>query len=160
MANDAGNVGIFCDLVGTLAAMDETRQLPVDADGNITIMLLPGVREKLAPMRDHLIFVVSNQAGIKRGRYRREKVEAALADLDRQLGGILTAWEICPHDDADHCACRKPKGGMITSLGWTHGVDLSASTMVGDQEIDASAARAAGVGNFVYAADFFKREAE
>ena len=155
MAEDAGNVAIFCDLVGTLAAMDETRQLPVDADGNITITILPGVREKLAPMRDHLIFVVSNQAGIKRGRYRHEKVEAALADLDRQLGGILTAWEICPHDNADNCACRKPKGGLITSLAQTHGVDLAASTMVGDQEIDERAARAAGVGKFVYAAEFF-----
>ena len=155
MAQDAGNVGLFCDLAGTLAAMDETRQLPVDAQGNIGITLLPGVRERLAPLRDHLIFVVTNQAGIKRGRYRQEKVEAALAELDRQLGGILTAWEICPHDDADGCDCRKPKGGMITVLAWTHGVDLAASTMVGDQESDALAARAAGVGNFVYAHDFF-----
>jgi phosphoglycolate phosphatase-like HAD superfamily hydrolase len=44
---------------------------------------------------------------------------------------------------------------MIMSLGSTHGVGLGASTMVGDQEIDASAARAAGVGHFVYAAEFF-----
>ena len=109
MAQDAGNQGLFCDLAGTLAAMDETRQLPVDANGHISIVLLPGVRERLEPMRDHLIFVVTNQAGIKRGRYRQDKVEAALADLDRQLGGILTAWAICPHDDADGCACRKPK---------------------------------------------------
>lgn len=155
MADDAGNVGLFCDLAGTLAAMDETRQLPVDAHGNIRVTLLPGVKERLAPMRDHLIFVVTNQAGIKRGRYRQEQVEAALADLDRQLGDILTAWAICPHDDADGCACRKPKGGMLRDLAWVHGVDLAASTMVGDQEIDALAARAAGVGKFIPARDFF-----
>jgi D-glycero-D-manno-heptose 1,7-bisphosphate phosphatase len=155
MAQDAGNVGLFCDLAGTLVAMDETRQLPVDAACNVGIKLLPGVKERLAPLRDHLIFVVTNQAGIKRGRYREEKIEAALAELDRQLGGILTAWEICPHDNADGCDCRKPKGGMITSLASVHGVDLAASTMVGDQEIDALAARAAGVGKFVYAQDFF-----
>ncbi len=155
MGQDAGNIALFCDLAGTLAAMDDTRQLPVDAHGNIRITLLPGVRERLAPMRDHLIFVVTNQAGIKRGRYRREKVEAALADLDRQLDGILTAWEICPHDDSDRCDCRKPKGGMIKSLAWAHGVDLAGSTMVGDQEIDELAARAAGVGKFVPAREFF-----
>jgi histidinol-phosphate phosphatase family protein len=155
MAQDAGNAGLFCDLAGTLVAMDETRQIPVDADGNIGITLLPGVKERLTPMRDHLIFVVTNQAGIKRGRYRQEKVEAALAELDHQLGGILTAWEICPHDNADGCECRKPKGGMITSLASIHGVDLGASTMIGDQEIDALAAQAAGVGKFVYAQDFF-----
>ena len=84
MSGDAGNIALFCDLAGTLVAMDETRQLPVNAHGNITITLLPGVREKLAPMHDHLIFVVTNQAGIKRGRLRREKVEAAIAELDRQ----------------------------------------------------------------------------
>ena len=155
MADDAGNVGLFCDLAGTLARMDETRQLPLDAHGNITIELLPGVKEKLVPMRDHLIFVVTNQAGIKRGRLTLEKVEAAIADLDRQLGGILTAWEICPHDDADGCECRKPKGGMITELATIHGVDLAASAMVGDQEVDAQAARAAGVGQFIYAKDYF-----
>jgi len=155
MADDAGNVGLFCDLAGTLAKMDETRQLPLDAHGNITIELLPGVKEKLEPMRDHLIFVVTNQAGVKRGRFTLAQVEAAIANLDRQLGGILTAWQICPHDDADGCECRKPKGGMITELAAVHGVDLAASAMVGDQEVDAQAARAAGVGQFIYAKDYF-----
>jgi histidinol-phosphate phosphatase family protein len=155
MASDAGNLGLFCDLAGTLVRMDETRQLPVDANGDIAIELLPGVRERLEPMRDRLIFVVTNQAGVKRGRLKLERVEAALAELDRQLGGILTAWEICPHDDADGCECRKPRGGMIRELAAVHGVDLAASTMVGDQEIDAAAARAAGVGTFVDARDFF-----
>ena len=63
MAEDAGNRGLFCDLVGTLVRMDETRQLPLGADGKIVIELLPGVAEKLRPIRDHLIFVVTNQAG-------------------------------------------------------------------------------------------------
>ncbi|HZP46637.1 MAG TPA: HAD-IIIA family hydrolase [Candidatus Binataceae bacterium] len=155
MAQDAGNRALFCDLVGTLVAMDETRQLPLGSNGSIVIKLLPGVKEKLAPMRDRLIFVVSNQAGIKRGRYTREQVEDALAELDRQLDGILTAAEICPHDDADGCACRKPKGGMITRLADDHGVDLQGSIMVGDQAVDEQAARAAGVGQFIYAAEFF-----
>ena len=62
---------------------------------------------------------------------------------------------ICPHDDADGCECRKPKGGMITELAKIHGVDLQNSTMIGDQIVDAEAAAAAGLGQFVYAADFF-----
>jgi histidinol-phosphate phosphatase family protein len=158
MADDAGNIGFFFDLAGTLARIDETRQIPVDAQGNVTIELLPGVKEKIAPMRDRLIFVVTNQAGVARGRFTLAQIEAGMAELDRQLGGILTAWEICPHDDADRCACRKPKGGMITELAFAHGVDLRASTMVGDQEIDATAAQAAGVGTFVCARDFFGRK--
>jgi D-glycero-D-manno-heptose 1,7-bisphosphate phosphatase len=155
MADDAGNVGLFCDLAGTLVRMDETRRLPIDPKGNIRIELLPGVVEKLRPMRDYLIFVVTNQAGVKYGRSTLEQIDAAIAELDRQLDGILTAWLICPHDDADRCECRKPKGGMVTELAATHGVDLAASTMVGDQEVDELAARAAGVGKFVFAKDFF-----
>jgi histidinol-phosphate phosphatase family protein len=155
VAADAGNVAFFCDLAGTLVRMDETRQLPLDSTGNVIIELLPGVKEKLVPMRDRLIFVVTNQAGVKRGRLTLERVEAAIAELDRQLGGILTAWQICPHDDGDNCGCRKPLGGMITELAEIHGVDLKASTMVGDQEVDAEAARAAGVGHFIWAPDFF-----
>jgi len=155
MADDAGNVGLYCDLAGTLVKMDETRQLPIDAKGNVRIELLPGVAEKLRPMRNHLIFVVTNQAGIKRGRFTLEQVEAGIAELDRQLGGILTAWQICPHDDGDRCECRKPRGGMIAELAQIHGVDLAASTMIGDQEIDELAGKAAGVGKFIHAKDFF-----
>src|SRR5690242_11474071 len=103
MATEAGNRGLVCDLVGTLAKMDETRQLPLGSGGKVIIELLPGVAEKLRPIRDHLIFVVTNQAGIARGRLRMEQVEAAIAELDRQLGDILTGWQLCPHDDADRC---------------------------------------------------------
>ena len=123
--------------------MDETRQLPLNADGKVKIELLPRVKEILAPLRDHLIFVVTNQAGIKRGRLTVPQVESALHQLDEKLGGILTAWQVCPHDNDDGCECRKPRAGMITELAAVHGVDLKASTMVGDQASDAEAARSA-----------------
>ena len=45
---DNGNAALFFDLAGTLVKMDETRQLPLDRNGNIVIELLPGVMEKLA----------------------------------------------------------------------------------------------------------------
>jgi histidinol-phosphate phosphatase family protein len=150
-----GNRGLFLDLAGTLVKMDETRQLPIDRLGNVSVELLTGVREKLAPIRDCLIFVVTNQAGVKRGRLRLEQVEAAIVEVDRQLGDILSGWKICPHDDSDRCGCRKPAGGMMQELAGTYGVDLAASTMVGDQEIDELAARAAGIGSFVCASEFF-----
>jgi len=153
--NANGNIALFCDLAGTLVAMDETRQLPIDADGKVKIELLPRVKEILTSMRDQLIFVVTNQTGIKRGRLTLRQVESALHELDAALGGILTAWKICPHDNDDGCECRKPRPGMITELAVIYGVDLKASAMVGDQAIDAEAARNAGLGRFVYARDFF-----
>ena len=156
MAENAGNRGLFCDLGGTLVELDENRDLPADARGNVRIKLLPGVAQTLRPIRDHLIFVVTNQRCIKRGRFTREQVEAAILETDRQLGGILTAWEICPHGPEDGCGCRKPSPAMVTELAATYGVDLATSTMVGDQDVDEQCARAAGVGRFVYAAEFFK----
>jgi len=155
MADDAGNRGLFCDLVGTLVKFDQNRELPLNAAGDVEVELLPGVAEKLIPIRDALICIVSNQAGIARGRLTMDKVETAIAELDRRLGGIVFGWQICPHQPSDECECRKPKAGMIKELASLYGIDLAASTMVGDQEIDAECARNAGVGEFIYAKDFF-----
>jgi D-glycero-D-manno-heptose 1,7-bisphosphate phosphatase len=155
MADPIGNAAIFLDLAGTIVKMDETRQLPLDRNGSIVVELLPGVVEKLGPIRDHLILVFTNQAGIKRGRLTMVKVEVAMAEVDRQLGNILSGWQICPHDDADGCECRKPKAGMIHELAEIYGVDLKTSVGVGDQEIDELACKAAGVARFIYAKDFF-----
>ena len=154
MGDSAGNAALFCDLGGTLVDLDETGELPRGEDGKIAVRLLPGVAEKLAPMRDHLILVVTNQSKIKRGRFTYDEVEDAIRELDAKLGDILTAWKICPHDDADRCGCRKPKAGMITELAEAFGVDLKSSTMVGDSAVDEQAALAAGV-RFVHARDFF-----
>ncbi len=156
MANPNGNAALFFDLGGTLVKLNESREIPLDADGNIVIELLPGVADKLRPLHNHLMFVVTNQAGIRRGRLTAEKVEAALEELDNRLGDILTGWQVCPHTDDDNCECRKPKGGMITELADLYGVDLASSTMVGDQEVDRLAGEAAGVAKFVAAAEFFR----
>ncbi len=155
LANQNGNAALFLDLVGTLIEKGATGHLPVGPGGKPVVRLLPGVAEKLRPMRNHLVFIFTNQSPIKRGEFTRATVEAAIAEVDRALGDMVTGWEICPHDDADRCECRKPKGGMIVELARAYGVDLKASTVVGDQEIDEQAARAAGAGRFVYARDFF-----
>jgi histidinol-phosphate phosphatase family protein len=155
MANPNGNAALFFDLGGTLVKLNDQREIPLDAAGNIVVELLPNVADTLRPLHNHLMFVVTNQAGITRGRLTAEEVQAALVELDHQLGDILTGWQICPHTDDNKCECRKPKGGMITELADLYGVDLASSTMVGDQEVDKLAAEAAGVARFVEAQDFF-----
>src|ERR1035441_3240992 len=86
MANPNGNAALFFDLGGTLVKLNDTREIPLDANGDVVVELLPGVAEKLRPIHDHLMFVVTNQAGIRRGRLTAEKMEAALEHLDHQLG--------------------------------------------------------------------------
>ena len=58
--------------------------------------------------------------------------------------GLDLAYE-CRHDDADDCACRKPRPGMLLDAAREHGLDLGASWMIGDRWVDVVAARAAGV---------------
>ncbi len=135
--------------------MDGRRQLPLGPNGQVKIELMPRVRETLAPMADNLIFVVTNQADIKRGRLTMAQVECALRELNSTLGGILRDHRICPHEEKDACPCRKPRAAMITELAAIYQIDLKASTMVGDQATDAEAARNAGVGRFIYAHEFF-----
>jgi D-glycero-D-manno-heptose 1,7-bisphosphate phosphatase len=152
---DPGNRALFLDLAGTLVRLDSNRELPRDASGKIVVELLPWVAERLKPEHSYLMFVVTNQAGISRGHITYRAVETAIHELDRMLGGILTAWQVCPHTDADRCDCRKPKPGMVKELAATYGVDLAGSIMVGDQPIDEQCAAAAGIGTFIYAAEFF-----
>ena len=73
MANPNGNAALFFDLGGTLVKLNDTREIPLDANGNIVVELLPGVAEKLRPLHNHLMFIVTNQAGITRGRLTAKK---------------------------------------------------------------------------------------
>lgn len=100
-------------------------------------------------------FIVSNQARVSKGEITEAEILRRFAWVNERLGRPFTDWLICPHDDADGCACRKPRPGMFLDLAARHGVDLAASTHVGDADKDRLAAGAAGVGRFVWAREFF-----
>jgi D-glycero-D-manno-heptose 1,7-bisphosphate phosphatase len=107
--------------------------------------LLPGVVEACHRLRDlgYLLVVITNQPDIARGTQTREEVERMHDVLRRRLP--LDEIVVCPHDDADGCACRKPKPGMILDAAKRHGLDLAASFSVGDRWRDVEAARRAEV---------------
>jgi len=56
----------------------------------------------------------------------------------------LDAIYACFHDDADDCACRKPKPGLLVNAAADLGIDLASSFMVGDRWRDTDAGLAAG----------------
>ncbi len=89
-----------------------------------------------------LLLVVTNQPDVARGAQRRETVEAIHARLREALP--IDDVYTCYHDDADGCACRKPKPGLLLEGAARHGVDLSASFLVGDRWRDIDAGHAAG----------------
>lgn len=145
---------LFVDFGGTLVLLAEGRTV-VDAEGHP--VLLPNVPEAVARARPGFdaCFLVSNQARIGRGEISDAEVQRRFAWLNERLGFPFTDWRICPHDDGDGCPCRKPRPGMFLDLAAAHGIDLAASTHVGDSWKDQEAAAAAGILSFIWARDFF-----
>jgi D-glycero-D-manno-heptose 1,7-bisphosphate phosphatase len=106
--------------------------------------LLPGVVEAVAALRaaGFLIIVATNQPDVATGKQRLEVVEAMHDRLRRELA--VDDIRVCCHVDADGCACRKPRPGMLLEAARQWDIALEASVMVGDRWRDIEAGRAAG----------------
>ena len=106
--------------------------------------ILPGVVEALTRLRHagFLLIVVTNQPDVARGHMSRESVEAIHAVLRRQLP--LDDIQVCYHDDANGCACRKPAPGMLYAAAVEREVALGESYLVGDRWRDIGAGQRAG----------------
>lgn len=71
----------------------------------------------------------------------QEGLLANLADDGVRIDGVYC----CPHQRSDGCACKKPQPAMLRQCAEEHGIDLSASYVVGDNATnDILMARAAG----------------
>src|SRR5262249_40387831 len=108
------------------------------------IELLPGVVEACHRLRQagFLLVCVTNQPDIARGRTTSAAVAAINAALAERVP--VRQFLVCPHDDADDCACRKPRPGLLLAAAAEHAIRLSESAMVGDRWRDVGAGRAAG----------------
>lgn len=106
--------------------------------------VLPGVADALRLLRGagFVNIVVTNQPDVRTGKQDRNLVEAIHRELLRTLP--LDDIRACYHVDEDGCECRKPRPGMLLGAANDHGIDLSASYMVGDRWRDVHAGQAAG----------------
>ena len=145
---------LFCDFGGTLVLVRDGRTV-VDPDGDP--VLNPNVAAALERVRPTFdaCFIVSNQARIARGEISEAEVRRRFQRVNHRVGGVFADWRLCPHQDGDGCACRKPAAAMFLDLARAYDIDLIASTHVGDSDKDRDAAAAAGIGTFVWAREFF-----
>lgn len=106
--------------------------------------ILPGVADSLRLLRavGLLTVVVTNQPDVATGVQKRAVVEAMHRRLETELA--IDAVMVCYHEDADDCACRKPKPGMLTEASAQYGIDLGRSYVIGDRWRDVEAGHAAG----------------
>ena len=86
--------------------------------------------------------VFTNQPEVARGLLSLD----LLAAMHASLGATVPLADIfvCPHDEADRCACRKPKPGMLEAAAAKWGLELARSFVVGDRWRDIDAGRAVG----------------
>ena len=55
----------------------------------------------------------------------------------------------CPHMPVSNCLCRKPKPGMLLDAKYQYDIDMQNSWMIGDKEVDITAANSAGIVNTI-----------
>lgn len=92
------------------------------------------------------VIVVTNQPDVRTGKQTREVVDAMHERLRRELA--IDDVRACFHVDADDCACRKPKPGMLFEAALAWRLSLALCFLVGDRWRDVEAGRAAGCRTF------------
>lgn len=139
-----GNPAVFLDRDGVLNATVERNGGAASPRSLEELRLEPGAADAVARLRaaGFRVFIITNQPDIARGRVARAVAEAILDAVVQAVGPDDAA--LCPHDDADDCFCRKPRPGMIRELATRWDVDVHASYVVGDRDVDVAAGRAAG----------------
>jgi D-glycero-D-manno-heptose 1,7-bisphosphate phosphatase len=135
---------VFLDRDGVLNRAFVRDGKPHPPAGASELEILPGVIEACAALRSarFKLLVVTNQPDIGRGTQDRATVEA-INDIVReklQLDDV----RICPHDDDDGCACRKPAPGLLFEAARDWDVVLEKSVIVGDRWRDIECGKRAG----------------
>jgi D-glycero-D-manno-heptose 1,7-bisphosphate phosphatase len=90
----------------------------------------------------YVLIATTNQPGLSRGYQSRRELDR-MHDLLRKslpLDDIM----VCPHDEADHCPCRKPRPGLLIEAAFKWHLSLEQSFVVSDKWQDAEAARSSG----------------
>jgi len=135
---------VFLDRDGVInrSLMHDGRPYPPATLNELEV--LPGVPEALARLKaaGFQLIVVTNQPDVARGTQTRATVEAMHAILAACLP--IDTFQVCYHDDADACACRKPAPGMLLEAAQERQLDLTASYLIGDRWRDIEAGRRAG----------------
>lgn len=110
---------------------------------------LPGSLEAISRLKQLGIpvYVATNQAGVARGKFTLEtlqQIHHKMYAAVEAAGGLISDLRYCPHHPDDHCACRKPKPGLLLDLASSHNLEMKEGYYVGDSLKDLRAGESAG----------------
>lgn len=127
--NNKNNVGVFIDLQGTLGG---------ESLGDISnFTFFNNAKKALLKLSDINIpiFIVTNQSHIAKGiitleDYKRgeKKLLKELRDSNINIKEIF----VCPHQEKDHCKCRKPSVFFPNIAKEKYSINLTNSYFIGD----------------------------
>jgi D-glycero-D-manno-heptose 1,7-bisphosphate phosphatase len=152
------------DMVAPSGEVSARRAVFFDRDGTLNVNFgyvhrrqewewITGAIDALKSLHEagFALVIVTNQAGIARGYYEPEDVEALHDWMTSELavhGVELTGIYYCPHHpdfgEIKQCACRKPEPGMLLRAAQELDIDLRNSWIIGDQLTDGLAGLSAG----------------
>ncbi len=140
----AGRRVVFLDRDGVLVVPEERDGKGYAVRRAADLRLYPDVVEALARLAagGYALVVVTNQPDVATGLLPAEELAAMHERLLAELP--LAGIRVCPHGQAEGCACRKPRPGLLLAEGEGEPVDYAASWMVGDRDGDVAAGLAAG----------------
>jgi D-glycero-D-manno-heptose 1,7-bisphosphate phosphatase len=114
-------------------------------------VLNPGVLQGFKKLKEAgwLLIMITNQGGISKGLYSKEKVDCLHNLLIEQMARMQIKFDaiyICPHhDEIEKCLCRKPNSLLLEKAISRFNIDTDQSIMIGDSERDILAAERVGV---------------
>ena len=124
---------IFLDRDGTIIIDQGYIKDPAKVD------IMPGISEAIDLLIDNgfLLFIVTNQSGIGRGKM-------TIADVNRVNDKMLSYIGrdkiqeilICPHKPEDKCSCRKPETKLVEEIARRYKLNLKDSYSIGDKDCD------------------------
>jgi D-glycero-D-manno-heptose 1,7-bisphosphate phosphatase len=111
--------------------------------------ILPGVIEGIVLLNraGFRVIVVTNQRCVAKGLLtvtELEKMHERMTDFLVRAGATIDGTFYCPHEMEPSCDCRKPAPGMLLNAARLLDIELPASWMIGDSDIDVEAGRNAG----------------
>ncbi len=136
------NKALFLDRDGVV---NEDSEYPYKPEH---ILFKPAVFDicKAALAKGYIIVVVTNQAGVAKGKFTEEDVRALhrwMGERFAEKGIPIAGFYHCPfHKNASIEAykadsdCRKPRPGMFLAAAEDLDIDLSRSIMIGDKQSD------------------------
>jgi D-glycero-D-manno-heptose 1,7-bisphosphate phosphatase len=135
---------VFLDRDGVINANLERDGKPVAPTTLDDFRIFPDAPQAVRRLKDagFLLIVVTNQPDVRTGLTSKATMETMHERIRAAMP--IDDFEICFHVNADNCACRKPKPGLLLQATAKHNIDLSKSIMIGDRWRDILAGQAAG----------------